>query len=60
MKIQYLALAVVVVLALPACEKKPVVEQAEDSVNDALDNRPAEPVQDAAEDAADAVKDATN
>jgi hypothetical protein len=46
-------------VALPACSDKPAVTgDGKNSVNDALDNRPAEPVRDAAEDIGDAAKDA--
>ena len=46
-------------VALPACSEKPsVTGNGKNSVNDALDNRPAEPIRDAAEDVGDAAKDA--
>jgi hypothetical protein len=47
-------------LALSACEEKTPMEKVENKVNDAMDNRPGEPVRDAAEDVKDSVKDATN
>ena len=53
-------------LALSACEEKTPLEKVENKVNDAMDNRPGEPVRDVAEDVKDAagdvkdsVKDAT-
>lgn len=58
MKIHQLLILSATLLALPACEKKSVPEKVNDGVDDALDRRPAEKVQDAAEDAKDAVKDA--
>lgn len=52
-----LALAVAVAVAgLTACPDKTIGGR----IDDALDNRPAEKLQDKVEDAADAVKDATN
>jgi hypothetical protein len=45
--------------ALPSCEKAETTsEKVGEKVDDALDRRPAEKLQDAAEDAGDAVKDA--
>lgn len=47
-----LALGLPLILGLAACEKKPegLIEQAQEQVNDALDRRPNEKLQDAAED----------
>lgn len=41
---------------MTSCERKP--ETVGEKIDDALDNRPAEPARDAAEDVGDAVKDA--
>lgn len=57
MKITYLLLLAAAAFALQSCDNK---RDADDAVNDALDNRPAEKVQDAAEDAADKVEDAAD
>jgi len=46
-------------IALPGCSDKPkATGDGQNSVNDALDNRPAEGVRDAAEGVGDAAKDA--
>ena len=58
MKIKHLAGAALAVCLLWGCEQKSTAGKLEDSVNDALDRRPAEGVQDAVEDAADAAKEA--
>ena len=59
MKTPLLLIALATLLALPACEQdKPVPGTAKDGINDALDRRPGENVRDAAEDAADALKNA--
>ena len=52
------ALAVLVsLLALGACQDKSAIEKAQDKVNDALDRRPHEDIQDAAEEMKDAAKE---
>lgn len=62
MKTQHAALAAILTLgvALTACEKKPEtkMEKLEDKVKDGLDARPNEKLQDAGENAKDAMKDA--
>ena len=59
MKKTHLFVSLFSFLALTACERKQTTsEKMKDTVNDALDRRPAEGVRDAAEDAKDAVKDA--
>lgn len=59
MKLYPIIISVVALTALCACgQKKSVPEKAEDKVKDALDQRPAEQVRDAVEDAGDAIKDA--
>lgn len=61
MKYLFILLAALSISLFPACEgKKGPVEKAGEKVDDALDNRPAEKLQDAGEDIKDAVKDATN
>lgn len=60
MKLHHLLILASSLLILPACEKKSPTDDLKDSVNDALDRRPAEGVRDALEDAGDAVKDAAN
>lgn len=53
--------ALVALFSLPACKKpESTSEKVSDRVNDALDNRPGEPLRDAAEDTKDAVKDAAD
>lgn len=53
--------ALVALFSLPACKKQETTsEKVSDRVNDALDNRPGEPMRDAAEDTKDAVKDAAD
>jgi gas vesicle protein len=47
-------------LALPACEQRQTTtEKVKDKASDALDQRPAEKVKDAAEDTKDALKNAS-
>lgn len=47
------------VLAVSACDRKPTPsETVKDKINDALDRRPAEGVQDAVEDVGDTLKEA--
>ena len=59
MKLIVTLLIAATLVALPACSEKPsVTGNGKNSVNDALDNRPAEPIRDAAEDVGDAAKDA--
>jgi len=58
MKIGRFVGAALAVCLLWGCEQKSTAGKVEDSVNDALDRRPAEGVQDAVEDAADATSDA--
>jgi len=58
MKFRHILILISSVLILSACEKKSPTDELKDSVNDALDRRPAEGVRDAIEDAGDAVKDA--
>jgi uncharacterized protein YjbJ (UPF0337 family) len=59
MKSTNLLILVSTLIALPACEQKPsTTEKVKDAVNDGLDRRPAEKLQDAAEDAKDGIKDA--
>jgi len=59
MKPFHLLFAAALLLTLPACEpKKSTSGKVKDTVDDALDRRPAEGVRDAAEDTKDAVKDA--
>lgn len=55
-----LLLATALTLPLLACSDKPetTMDKVENKVDDALDNRPAEPVRDAVEDAGDKVEDA--
>ena len=60
MKLHYSLILAATLLALPACERKQTTtEKVKEKVNDALDRRPAEKFQDAAEDTKDAVKDAS-
>ncbi len=60
MKLSYLLMLAVAIIALPACEqKKTTPEKIQDKVDDALDRRPGEKVKDAAEDIKDTVKDAS-
>lgn len=55
-----IAMACAAPLTLTSCKEKGPAEKVGEGIDDALDNRPAEKVQDAAEDIKDAVKDATN
>jgi hypothetical protein len=58
MKIVRVLAVALAVVAFAACQEKSAVEKAEDAVNDALDRRPAEGVQDAVEEASDAAQEA--
>jgi hypothetical protein len=56
-----LMMIVATLAALPACtEKQSTSDKIKDSVNDALDRRPAESIRDAAEDMKDAAADAAD
>ncbi len=59
MKIIATLLMSAALIALPACSEKPsLTGDGKNSVNDAMNNRPAEPIRDAAEDVGDAARDA--
>jgi gas vesicle protein len=58
MKIVPTLLLAAALVSLSACSEPSTSEKVKDSVNDALDRRPAEGLRDAAEDARDAAKDA--
>lgn len=58
MKIVRVLAVALALFASAACQEKSALEKAEDAVNDALDRRPAEGVQDAVEDASDAAQEA--
>ena len=60
MRLTGLLVAIPLLFTLTACEKEPAstTDQIKDKVNDALDNRPNEKIQDAAEDLSDGVNNA--
>ncbi|MBM4335653.1 MAG: hypothetical protein FJ108_07045 [Deltaproteobacteria bacterium] len=58
MKLVRILTVALALFAFSACQEKSAVEKAEDAVNDALDRRPAEGVQDAVEEASDAAQEA--
>ena len=59
MKLARIVAVALAVVAFTACQEKSNADKAVDAVNDALDRRPAEGVQDAVEDVSDAARDAT-
>ena len=58
MKVVHILGAVLLAVSFTACKEKTGTEKAADAVNDALDRRPAEGVQDAVEDLSDGAQDA--
>jgi hypothetical protein len=59
MKLVHILGVALLAVSFTACKEKTSVEKATDAVNDALDRRPAEAVQDAVEDVSAAAQDAT-
>ena len=58
MKLVHLFAVGLLAVSFTACKEKSAADKAADAVNDALDRRPAEGVQDAIEDTSDAAQDA--